>query len=49
MEAESVVMNKDINLSLALLESWFKSVKNGLQTSRSHINALSGKEDENEE
>jgi hypothetical protein len=46
LECETAVAVSEVFTSLILLESWFKSVKNALQTCRSHISALSGKEDD---
>jgi hypothetical protein len=46
--AEATIECSDINMAEALLEAYYKSIKNYLQTTRSHIMAVSGKE-ENEE
>ncbi len=40
---------KDLTLNEALLEGWMKSTKNHLQTCRSHLMSLVGREIENEE
>lgn len=40
---------RDLILHEALLEGWMKSTKNYLQTCRSHLNVLSGKETDDED
>lgn len=46
LEAEAQIECAESNMASALVESWFKSIKNALQTCRAHTNALSGKDED---
>jgi hypothetical protein len=46
LECETASECAEVFTSMILLESWFKSVKNALQTCRSHISAITGKEED---
>lgn len=49
LESEVVKEIKDIMSLENILESWYKIIKNYLQTCRSHINAITGREIENQQ
>jgi hypothetical protein len=48
LDAEARVQNTDVNTAESLLEARVKSVKNYLQTCRSHIAVITSRESENE-
>ena len=49
LDAETRVEIKDIVTVENILESWVKTVKNYLATTRSHVSAITGKEDGSDE
>lgn len=49
LDAEVKIQCSEIEMAGVLMEGYLKSVKNALQTSRSHVNAIVGKDEGNEE
>jgi len=49
LESEMIVEIKDILTAENILESWVKITKNYLQTTRSHVTAITGREEDGNE